>query len=72
MNEKIMQMVKLAIENGTISQKHRDLILKKAREVGEDPDLVELYLDNELAKQSAPQEIPTLWGRDRGCLYEVS
>ncbi len=57
MNEKIMQMVKLAIENGTISQKHRDLILKKAREVGEDPDLVELYLDNELAKQSAPHVV---------------
>ena len=53
MNEKIVQMVKLAIENGTISQKHRELIFSKAREVGEDPDLVELYLDNELAKQSA-------------------
>lgn len=52
MNEKIVEMVKLAIEDGTISQKHRDLILNKAKEVGEDPDLVEIYLDNELAKLS--------------------
>ena len=42
----------LAIENGAVSQKHRDLILNKAKEVGEDPDLVEIYLDNELAKLS--------------------
>ena len=27
MNEKIVEMVKLAIENGAVSQKHRDLIL---------------------------------------------
>ena len=46
MNEKIVEMVKLAIENGAVSQKHRDLILNKAKEVGEDPDLVEIYLDN--------------------------
>lgn len=52
MNEKIVEMVKLAIENGAVSQKHRDLILNKAKEVGEDPDLVEIYLDNELAKLS--------------------
>lgn len=52
MNEKIVEMVKLAIENGAVSQKHRNLILNKAKEVGEDPDLVEIYLDNELAKLS--------------------
>ncbi len=52
MNEKIVQMVKLAIESGTVSPKHRELILNKAKEVGEDPDLVEMYLDNELAKLS--------------------
>lgn len=52
MNEKIVEMVKLAIENGAVSQKHRDLILNKAKEVGEDPDLVEIYLDNEFAKLS--------------------
>lgn len=50
MNEKIVEMVKLAIESGAVSQKHRDLIFNKAKEVGEDPDLVEMYLDNELAK----------------------
>ncbi len=34
MNEKIVEMVKLAIENGAVSQKHRNLILNKAKEVG--------------------------------------
>ena len=52
MDEKIVQMVKLAIETGTVSPKHRELILNKAKEVGEDPDLVEMYIDNELAKLS--------------------
>lgn len=53
MNEKIVEMVKLAIEDGTISQKYRDLILNKAKEVGEDPDLVVMFIDKELEKISA-------------------
>ena len=43
----------MAIEDGTISQKHRDLILNKAKEVGEDPDLVNMFIDKELEKINA-------------------
>lgn len=46
MNNIIEQMIKVASEGGPITPRQKALILNKARELGEDIDLVEIALEN--------------------------
>jgi len=46
MNNIIEQMIKVAAEGGPITPRQKALILNKARELGEDIDLVEIALEN--------------------------
>lgn len=62
MNPDILRLIKLAIADGVITEKEREVILRKAEKLGEDPDEVELILDGELAliqKQETQAPSPT-------------
>lgn len=50
MNEKIKEMIRMAAEDGVITAKERALIIKKAKELGEDVDMVKLAIEGELGQ----------------------
>jgi hypothetical protein len=49
MNAEIEKLIKLAIADGTITEKEKEIIFRKAEKLGEDIDEVELILNGELA-----------------------
>lgn len=49
MNSELLNLIDLAIADGTITDKERAVILRKALALGEDPDEVEMILDGKLA-----------------------
>lgn len=49
MNSELLNLIELAIADGTITDKERAVILRKASALGEDPDEVEMVLDGKLA-----------------------
>ena len=50
MDEKIKQMIRMAAEDGVITEKEKALIIKKAKDLGEDVDMVELAIEGELGQ----------------------
>ena len=50
MNEKIKEMIRMAAEDGVITEKEKALIIKKAKALGEDEDMVELAIEGELGQ----------------------
>jgi hypothetical protein len=53
MNSEIEKLIDLAIADGQITDKERNVILRKAAEFGVDPDEVEMILDAKLHKMEA-------------------
>ena len=51
MNSEVIKMITLATEDGNITEKEREIIKRKAQEIGADIDEVEILIDAELAKQ---------------------
>lgn len=49
-NEKIEALADVALEDGVLTDKERDLLLRKAQQSGIDPDEFEMVLDSRLAK----------------------
>jgi hypothetical protein len=58
MNEELEKMIRFATEDGSITDKEREIILRKAQEVGADLDEVEIMLESELAKHDRIVESP--------------
>lgn len=58
MREDIRKMIRYAAEDGSITDKERDFIRRKAQEVGENLDEVEIMLESELAKHNKVVEPP--------------
>ena len=50
MHPEIEKLIDLALEDGQISEKEREIILRKAEKLGEDVDFVEMYIENRLSK----------------------
>lgn len=50
MDEKIKEMIRMAAEDGVITEKEKALIIKKAKDLGEDLDMVELAIEGELGQ----------------------
>lgn len=50
MNEVIKTMIRMAAEDGVITEKEKALIIKKAKDLGEDVDMVELAIEGELGQ----------------------
>lgn len=50
MNEKIKEMIRMAAEDGVITETEKALIIKKAKALGEDEDMVELAIEGELGQ----------------------
>ena len=49
-NEKIEALIDIALEDGVLTDKERNILLKKAQESGIDPDEFEMVLDSRVAK----------------------
>lgn len=45
MNSKIQEMIQMALEDGVITENEKKSILKKAVELGEDTDMVDLAIE---------------------------
>ena len=50
MDSKIREMIRMAAADGVITEAERRIIIKKAIELGEDPDMVELAIEGELGE----------------------
>ena len=51
MNPEIDKLIDLALADGQITEKEREIILRKAEKLGEDVDFIEMYIENRLSKQ---------------------
>ena len=49
MHPEIEKLIKLAMANGELTEKKREIILRKAENLGEDKDEVEMIIDGEIA-----------------------
>lgn len=58
MNADIEKMIRFATEDGSITDGEREIIIRKAQEMGADIDEVEIMLENELAKHNKVVEPP--------------
>ncbi len=58
MRKEIEKMIRFATEDGSITDKEREIIMRKAQEMGADIDEVEIMLENELAKHYKIVEAP--------------
>lgn len=47
----LLELVEMALMDGELSQKEREIILRKAEKLGEDPDEVEMWLEGKLQKK---------------------
>jgi hypothetical protein len=56
MHPEIEKLIRLAIADGDVSEKERSVIMRKAEELGEDIDEVELILNGELALKNQLQK----------------
>lgn len=67
MNPEIEKLIKLAVADGVLTEKEKEIILKKAVALGEDKDEVELIIDGELAllnNQNFKQKEETISNKD--------
>jgi hypothetical protein len=58
MNTELEKMIRYATEDGSITDKEREIIIRKAQEMGADIDEVEIMLESELAKHRKVEEVP--------------
>lgn len=60
MNAELEKMIRFATEDGSITDKEREIIIRKALEMGADIDEVEIILESELAKNNKAVEAPAM------------
>lgn len=56
MNSKIQEMIQMALEDGVITENEKKIILKKAVELGEDTDMVDLAIEGALGDKKRETE----------------
>ena len=61
-NPQLLELVEMALMDGDLSQKEREIILRKAEKLGEDPDEVEMWLEGKLQqrKKELQSSIPPM------------
>ena len=52
MNSQLEKLIKLALSDGLLTNKEKEIILRKAEKLGEDVDEVEIYLENIISNPS--------------------
>jgi hypothetical protein len=50
MKQEILDLIDMALADGEITEKKREIVFRKADELGEDRDVVEMYLEGKIAK----------------------
>lgn len=50
MNQEILNLIDMALADGEITDKKREIVFRKADELGEDKDVVEMYLEGKIAQ----------------------
>lgn len=48
MNQELETLINITIEKGNVTDKEKEIILRKAEKLGEDPDEIEMIIDNKL------------------------
>lgn len=56
MNAEMIKLVDIALEDGILTDKEREILLRKANSLGLDLDEVEMYLENRLGKLNQNQQ----------------
>lgn len=69
MKEEIKKLIEVAMTDGVITAKEREVILKKAVALGEDTDEVELYLEAELQKVERKSDAAIRQAKGKTCPY---
>jgi uncharacterized tellurite resistance protein B-like protein len=73
MKQEIQKLIDLALSDGVLSSKEREIILRKAKSLGEDVDEVEMFLENQISnfssknKDSVDQKSSLKEGEIRKC-----
>ena len=53
MNPEIQKLIDMALSDGVLSSKEREIILRKAKSLGEDVDEIEIFLENQISNFSS-------------------
>ena len=53
MNPEIQKLIDMALSDGVLSPKEREIILRKAKSLGEDVDEIEIFLENQISNFSS-------------------
>ncbi len=69
MEQELIQLIDAAITDGVISDQERQVILKQAIALDEDPDVVNVYIDAALQKANMKQMAATRYGKEKTCPY---
>lgn len=56
MNPEIKKLIDMALSDGVLSSKEREIILRKAKSLGEDVDEIEIFLENQLSDFSSESD----------------
>ncbi len=56
MNKEIIKLVDMALDDGVLTEKEREILLRKAVNMGLDIDEFEMYLENRLGKMNQVQQ----------------
>lgn len=48
MNQELENLINITLEKGSVTEKEKEIILKKAQKLGEDPDEIDMIIDNKL------------------------
>lgn len=69
MKDEIKKLIEAALTDGVLTAKEREVILKKAVALGEDPDEVEIYLEAELQKVEQKADAAIRQAKGKTCPY---
>ena len=67
MNKELEQLINYAIADGVITEKEREILRKKASEMGVDPDEVEMVLEGRLGEKMQRENFSALKSQMRKC-----
>lgn len=69
MKDEIKKLIEAALTDGVLTAKEREVILKKAVALGEDPDEIDIYLDAEVQKVEQKSDAAIRQAKGKACPY---
>lgn len=69
MKDELKKLIEAALTDGVLTAKEREVILKKAVALGEDPDEIDIYLDAEVQKVEQKSDAAIRQAKGKACPY---